>query len=97
MKAGDKVTKEQVEDLGAKLEKFAKDLPKAERDVLGWVLQRAATAGSELSEADLKKVAGGVGLQSLSFQRPTARLLGGALGFGGGQISTIGIRGSWTW
>ena len=38
------VGKKEIEDLGAKLESFAKDLPKAERDVLGWVLEKAATS-----------------------------------------------------
>ena len=98
MKAGDKVSKQQVEDLGTKLEKFAQGLPKEERDVLGWVLERASTATGELSEEDLKKVAGGISaLQLAGFQRPTSALIGKTLGFGGGQISTIGIRGSWSW
>jgi len=99
MKAGDKVSKAQVEDLGAKLEKFAQTLPKEEKDVLGWILQRASSAGSELSEEDMKGVAGGLS-NPLQFQRPTAALLGNALGFGGfggSQVATIGIRGSWSW
>ena len=81
MKAGDKVSKEQVEDLGTKLEKFAQGLPKEERDVLGWVLERASTATGQLSDEDLKKVAGGVSsLQLAGFRaadlRPDRKDLG---------------------
>lgn len=99
MKPGDKVTKAQVEDLGAKLEKFAKDLPAQERDVLGWVLQRASTGGGELSDEEMKGVAGGLTLGSAGFQRPTSALLGRSLGFGGsvGDLAAIRISGSWTW
>jgi hypothetical protein len=98
MKAGDHVSKAQVEDLGAKLEKFAQGLPKEEKDVLGWILSRASAASNQLSDEDLDKVAGGLSLGSnMLFQRPTSQLIGSALGFGGGQVSTIGIRGSWSW
>jgi len=96
----EQVSKAQVENLGAKLEEFAKGLPKAERDVLGWVLQRASTASGELSDEDLKDVAGGLSnLQLGSFQRPTSALLGRSLGFGGagGDLAAARIGISWSW
>jgi hypothetical protein len=94
------VSKAQIEDLGAKLEKFAKDLPKAERDVLGWVLQRASTAGGELSDEEMKGVAGGLSSAQLGgFQRPTSAMLGRALGGGGFQNpgDMLAFRISWSW
>lgn len=101
MKPGDQVSHTQVENLGAKLEQFAQGLPKEERDVLGWVLQRASSASSELSDEDMEGVAGGLSTPgSYSFQRPTSQLLGRAIGFPGksvGDLATIGIRGSWSW
>jgi hypothetical protein len=49
-----------VDNLAGKLEAFAQDLPEQEQNVLGWILHRAqATAGAELSEAELETVAGG--------------------------------------
>jgi hypothetical protein len=92
----EQVGKQQIEDLGARLEKFAKDLPKAERDVLGWVLQRAATSSGELSDEDMKGVAGGLASPA-GFQRPTSALLGRSLGFGGGDLAALRISISWSW
>jgi hypothetical protein len=94
------VTKAQVEDLGAKLEKFAKDLPKAERDVLGWVLQRASAASKQLTDEDLKGVAGGLTSVPLSgFQRPTSALIGKSLGGATvpGGTDPLSWRISWSW
>ena len=96
----EQVSKAQIEDLGKKLEEFAKGLPKAERDVLGWVLTRASTASDELSDEDLKGVAGGLSsLQLGGFQRPTSALLGRSLGFGGtgGDLAAARIGVSWSW
>ena len=90
------VGKTEIEALGAKLEGFAKDLPKAERDVLGWVLQRAATSSGELSDADMEGVAGGLASPA-GFQRPTSALLGRSLGFGGGDLAAFRIGVSWSW
>lgn len=97
------VTKKQIEDLGAKLEKFAKDLPKAERDVLGWVLQRASTASGQLSDKDLEQVSGGLlATPTGGFSRPTSSLLGKSLTEGGmgGKLSgadALAWRVSWSW
>ena len=91
------VSKQQIEDLGAKLEKFAQGLPKAERDVLGWVLQRAAAAGGELSDKDLKQVSGGLLSVPLSgFQRQTSALLSKSLPLGGAG-DMVASRISWSW
>ena len=94
------VSKQQIEDLGAKLEKFAKDLPKAERDVLGWVLQRASAGSGELSDEDMKGVAGGLSLAgpTAGFQRPTSALLGRSVGFTApGDLAAARIGVSWSW
>ena len=93
------VSKQQIEDLGSKLEAFAKDLPKAERDVLGWVLQRASAGSGELSDEDMKGVAGGLSLApTAGFQRPTSALLGRSVGFGGaGDLAAARIGISWSW
>ena len=89
------VSKAQIEDLGAKLEKFAKDLPKAERDVLGWVLERAS-GGGELSDEDMKGVAGGLS-NPAGFQRPTSALLARSVGGFQNPLDLVAVRISWSW
>jgi len=90
------VSKQQIEDLGARLEAFAKDLPKAERDVLGWVLERASTASGELSDEDMKGVAGGLSSPT-SFQRPTSALLARSVGGFQTPADLVSVRISWSW
>jgi hypothetical protein len=92
------VTKAQIEDLGAKLESFAKGLPKAERDVLGWILERASRGSGELSDEDMMSVAGGLGPMSMgNFERPTSALLARTVGGFQNPGDLAAIRISWSW
>jgi hypothetical protein len=54
-----KITRKDVNALAGKLEEFANGLPEQEKNVLGWVLERARSADVELSESDLEAAAGG--------------------------------------
>lgn len=73
------LSKSAVESLAGKLERFGRDLPEQEQNVLGWILTRAqSTSEAELSESELEAVAGG---QS----SPLSSQLADAVGFGGVQ------------
>jgi hypothetical protein len=55
------IKRSDVNSLESKLEKFAKDLPEQEQNVLGWVLARAKAASEvEVTDADLDSVSGGL-------------------------------------
>lgn len=54
------IKKSDVNALAPKLEKFAEGLSDQERNVLSWVLARARSSETEISESDLDTVSGGL-------------------------------------
>jgi len=55
------IKRSDVNSLETKLEKFAKDLPEQEQNVLGWILARAKAATEvSVSDEDLDQVSGGL-------------------------------------
>lgn len=60
------IKRRDVEALSAKLETFAKGLPEQEQEVLNWLVARAKSSDTEISDADLNDVSGGLA-QSLGF------------------------------
>lgn len=84
--------KSAVDALARKLERFGRDLPEQEQNVLGWILTRAqSTSDAGLSEEQLEAVAGG---QST----PLSSQLAESVGFG--PVATDGeseITVGWTY
>lgn len=80
------ISRQDVEHVAGKLESFMQDLPEQERNVLGWILTRAAAA----PEADT------FGYSSFSpaltgFASPISAQLGLASGFGQAASGTTSV------
>jgi hypothetical protein len=83
------ISRRDVNELAAKLEKFAQDLPRQEAEVLGWILARAqATAKQKLSKSALDRVSTPV---------PLSKQLAEAVGLGqGGPSEDVNVNVTWT-
>lgn len=84
-----RLSKEDIERVSTKLESMMKELPEQERNVLGLILTRAATA----SESEVEGFSFSPAMSGGGFQRPLAGQLAQSAGFRGIAGGTITV--SW--
>jgi hypothetical protein len=89
-----KLTKKDIVSVANKLGAFAKQLPKQERDVLGWILTRAQTAPPiDMTAAASKAVPAGAEVQG--FKGSLASQLARSVGLGPTRVADVTVTVGW--